>query len=69
VLGAKDRALSDLYGRLSKQLSGGTKQSLLDAQRGWIKTRNQCQGADAGACIGRAYDRRIGELRSALAGR
>lgn len=69
VLGAKDRALSELYSRLSKQLSGGARQSLLDAQRGWLKLRNQCQGNDAGACIARAYDRRIGELRSALAGR
>jgi uncharacterized protein len=69
ALGAKDRALSDLYGQLSKQLSGGARQSLLDAQRGWIKLRNQCQGTDAGACIRRAYDQRIGELRSALAER
>jgi uncharacterized protein len=68
TLGAKDRALSDLYGRLSKQLTGGAKQSLLEAQRGWLKLRNQCQGHD-GACIGRAYDQRIGELRSALTGR
>ncbi|MDB5600575.1 MAG: hypothetical protein JWN71_2619 [Xanthobacteraceae bacterium] len=68
VLGAKDRALSELYARLSKQLSGGARQSLTDAQRGWIRLRNQCQGNDTG-CIGREYDRRIAELRSALGGR
>jgi uncharacterized protein len=57
ALAQRDRDLDALYKRAR------TRPGIADGQRAWIKVRNGCTDA---ACIARAYDRRIGELRAAL---
>ncbi len=57
ALAERDRDLDALYQRARAR--PGAKQ----AQRAWIRGRNACKDT---ACIARAYDRRIGELRDAL---
>lgn len=57
ALAERDNRLNDIY----KQAR--SRPGVPDAQRAWIRVRNAC--ADP-ACIARAYDTRIGELRAAL---
>jgi uncharacterized protein len=57
ALAERDNRLNDIY----KQAR--SRPGVPDAQRAWIRVRNAC--ADP-ACIARAYDTRIGELRAGL---
>ncbi len=57
ALAQRDRDLDALY-RIARSRPG-----VADGQRVWIRGRNACTDA---ACIARAYDQRIGELRAAL---
>lgn len=57
ALAQRDRDLDALY----KQARA--RPGVADGQRAWIRMRNACTD---GACIARAYDRRIGELRAVL---
>jgi uncharacterized protein len=56
-LAQRDRDLDALY------KAARARPGVADGQRNWIRGRNAC--ADA-ACIARAYDQRLGELRAAL---
>jgi uncharacterized protein len=56
-LAQRDRDLDALY------KAARARPGVADGQRSWIRGRNAC--ADA-ACIARAYDQRLGELRAAL---
>ncbi len=57
ALAQRDRDLAALY------KTARTRPGVADGQRAWIRMRNACNDA---ACIARAYDQRIGELRAAL---
>jgi len=57
ALADRDNRLNDVY----KQAR--SRPRIAEGQRVWIRIRNAC--ADP-ACIARAYDTRIGELRAAL---
>ena len=57
ALAQRDRDLDALY-RVARARPG-----VADGQRAWIRGRNACTDA---ACVARAYDQRIGELRAAL---
>jgi len=63
-LAARDRRLADLYTQLRKRVDSASARALRDAQRVWLRQRNQCRNRGAGikACLADAYDRRIGEL-------
>lgn len=57
ALAQRDRDLDALY------KAARSRPGIAEGQRSWIRSRNDCTDA---ACIARAYDRRIGELRAAL---
>jgi uncharacterized protein len=57
ALAQRDRDLDALY------KAARARPGIADGQRAWIRMRNACTDP---ACIARAYDRRIGELRAAL---
>jgi uncharacterized protein len=57
ALAQRDRDLDALY------KTARARPGIADGQRAWIRMRNACPDA---ACIARAYDQRIGELRAAL---
>ncbi|MFZ5690833.1 MAG: caspase family protein [Pseudomonadota bacterium] len=57
ALAQRDRDLDALF------KAARARPGIADGQRAWIRRRNECLDA---ACIARAYDRRIGELRAAL---
>jgi uncharacterized protein len=57
ALAQRDRDLAALY-KVARARPG-----IADGQRTWIRTRNACPDA---ACVARAYDQRIGELRTSL---
>lgn len=57
ALAQRDRDLDALY------KTARARPGIADGQRAWIRIRNGCNDA---ACIARAYDQRIGELRASL---
>ncbi len=57
ALAQRDRDLAALY-KIARARPG-----IADGQRAWIRIRNGCNDV---ACIARAYDQRIGELRTSL---
>jgi uncharacterized protein len=57
ALAQRDRDLDALY------KTARARPGIADGQRAWIRMRNACNDA---ACIARAYDQRIGELRASL---
>ncbi|MDB5470298.1 MAG: hypothetical protein JWR84_1858 [Caulobacter sp.] len=65
-LGLNDRdvQMAQLYGIVRRLVPMGTRGAIMDRQAVWLRERNRC-GADRN-CIGRAYDRRIGELNRVL---
>ncbi len=67
-LSARDRRLADLYQQLRRRVDPASGRALRDAQRAWLRQRNQCRGARINACLAAAYDWRIGQL-AALGGR
>ena len=63
VLAAKDRRMARLYRRASG--SGALEMS----QREWLSARDACSrlaGGELQACVHRAYDARISELRNSV---
>jgi uncharacterized protein len=57
ALAQRDRDLAALY------QSARVRPGVAEGQRAWIRMRNACTDT---ACVARAYDQRIGELRAAL---
>ena len=71
-LADKDRELVGAYRQLIASTAGTDLTSLQDSQRNWRTQRDTCNNLPAGdylnACIGRAYDTRIAQLRRFAAG-
>jgi uncharacterized protein len=65
-LGLNDRdvRMAQLYDIVRHLVPMGTRGAIMDRQSVWLRERNRC-GGDRN-CIGRAYDRRIGELNRVL---
>lgn len=64
ALNDKDVRMAVLYDVNRHTLAMGGRGALQDAQQQWLRDRRNC-GAQR-ACLGRAYDRRLGELERGL---
>ena len=63
-LNDRDVKMVVLYDIVRRVVPMGSRGAQMDRQAAWLRERNRC-GADR-TCIGRAYDRRIGELNRLL---
>lgn len=64
-LAALDRLLADAYAAALAKATPADAQALANAQRAWIKTRNDCwKTADIPVCVDTAYHDRITELQA-----
>jgi uncharacterized protein YecT (DUF1311 family) len=68
TLGDKDQSLNNLYQQLRQSLSGNERRDLIQTQRAWLQTRDQCHEPVV-ACVKRLYDSRIRELQNLSAKR
>jgi uncharacterized protein YecT (DUF1311 family) len=66
ALSVKDASLKEVYSRLRRGLNADDRRSLLNEQRAWLTSRDQCTGSKLVACVGDLYDRRIRELQGRL---
>ena len=69
ALAAKDRAMADLYGRITRGLPAEARAAMVQSQRNWFRLRGQCRDPGMAGCIAQAYDSRIRELERALTSR
>ncbi len=64
-LAALDRQLGQAYAAAQGQATPADAQTLTNAQRDWVRTRNACwKNADVPACVENAYHDRISELQA-----
>jgi uncharacterized protein len=68
ALGALDEQVAESYGRLIDGAPAADLPSLRDAQRGWLKQRNQCASSDLHACLAESMKRRAKALDAAVTG-
>ena len=65
TLAALDRQMADAYQEAWAKTNAADTQTLVTAQRAWVKTRNDCwKASDVTACIQNAYRNRISELQA-----
>ncbi|MBI1686273.1 lysozyme inhibitor LprI family protein [Caulobacter hibisci] len=60
----KDVRMSVLYDINKKTMGMGSRGALMDEQQAWLKARADCRANRA--CLGRTYDRRLGELERSM---
>ena len=65
TLGQSEARMATLFGIVTSLVAMGQRGDIGDAQRQWIRKRNQC-GASIG-CIADAYQKRIQALSAAMA--
>jgi uncharacterized protein len=66
TLGQGEARMATLFGIATSLVAMGQRGDIGDAQRQWLKSRNQC-GSDI-ACIAKAYKDRIGVLSAVIDG-
>ena len=64
-LAALDRQMAEVYQAAWAKTNAADTQTLVTAQRAWVKVRNDCwKAADVTACVQGAYRNRISELQA-----
>ena len=64
-LAALDRQMTEVYQAAWAKTNAADTQTLVTAQRAWVKVRNDCwKAADVTACVQGAYRNRISELQA-----
>jgi len=64
-LGALDRQMAEAYDAAWTKTTAADTQTLVTAQRAWVKARNDCwKSQEVNACIENAYRNRISELQA-----
>lgn len=67
ALGRWDEQLRDSYRTLLDNAPSASLPALREAQRGWLKQRNQCAAADLDACLSDAMKQRVKALDASIA--